>query len=367
MTAKVQNPYKLVALDMDGTLLNSHHEVSERTKYVLQCLLQRGVHVVFATGRPFTNVFRVKKHLNIFGTKSEALPVADGVRPRCFSITTNGTCIYDEHNEKVYEQVIHPDTCKALYHLVDVTPEVNLNVHRTVTKEEVASPTYHNPSDLGTAPEERATEEWIARYPAEMEALIYESTKFTYRTVDSVEQFSTENVNEIFFLSEDKKKAREVENQIRVFIQQNDAAVGADKEDPSAQLHGVSRSVRVAPSSEYCVDILPGKVSKASSIAYILQELQLTFADTIAFGDGLNDLEMLTSAAKGFVMGNANERVKHILLGKNEEEIMKTEGAHYCTFAKKAQGCELIGTNDEDGVATKLAEIFGIDLSNAPK
>ena len=44
--------YKLIALDMDGTLLNSEKKVSEKTKEALKYATDKGVKVVIATGRP---------------------------------------------------------------------------------------------------------------------------------------------------------------------------------------------------------------------------------------------------------------------------------------------------------------------------
>ncbi|MFT3849794.1 MAG: HAD hydrolase family protein [Propionivibrio sp.] len=59
--------------------------------------------------------------------------------------------------------------------------------------------------------------------------------------------------------------------------------------------------------------------------------------DAIAFGDGMNDFEMLSMAAKGFVMDNATERLKRAL------------PAH-----------PIAGHCDEDGVARRLIELFGL-------
>ena len=59
--------------------------------------------------------------------------------------------------------------------------------------------------------------------------------------------------------------------------------------------------------------------------------------ETIAFGDGLNDLEMLGIVGKGFIMENGSETLKKLL-----------------------PNLEIIGNNTNDGVAKKLKEIFKI-------
>ena len=48
--------YKLVAIDLDGTLLNSYGEVSENTKDEIKKAIDNGVEVVLASGRPISSV-----------------------------------------------------------------------------------------------------------------------------------------------------------------------------------------------------------------------------------------------------------------------------------------------------------------------
>ena len=57
--------YKLIALDMDGTLLNSEKKVSAKTKEALKYAIDKGVRVVIATGRPIDGVERYLEELNL--------------------------------------------------------------------------------------------------------------------------------------------------------------------------------------------------------------------------------------------------------------------------------------------------------------
>ncbi len=60
----------------------------------------------------------------------------------------------------------------------------------------------------------------------------------------------------------------------------------------------------------YSMDVIPARGSKADGIAAYLQHVGLTPADAVAFGDGLNDREMLSFVGMGVAMGNAHEGVK---------------------------------------------------------
>ncbi|WP_018921429.1 Cof-type HAD-IIB family hydrolase [Salsuginibacillus kocurii] len=63
---------------------------------------------------------------------------------------------------------------------------------------------------------------------------------------------------------------------------------------------------------EYSVDVLPGGGSKAKGIQALASELGYSMDEVIAFGDGLNDIEMLREAGTGIAMGNAKQEAKAV-------------------------------------------------------
>ncbi|MEY9978603.1 Cof-type HAD-IIB family hydrolase [Lysinibacillus sp. RC79] len=77
----------------------------------------------------------------------------------------------------------------------------------------------------------------------------------------------------------------------------------------------------------YSCDILPNGGSKALGIEKILKKMGLTLNDAIAFGDGINDIEMLQAVGTGVAMGNGHERVKavatHIAEHVDEDGLAK--------------------------------------------
>lgn len=63
---------------------------------------------------------------------------------------------------------------------------------------------------------------------------------------------------------------------------------------------------------KYCCDILPKGGSKAAGIEKLLAKMNLTMEDAIAFGDGLNDVEMLEAVGVGVAMGNGHDKAKAV-------------------------------------------------------
>ena len=57
--------YKLIALDIDGTLINSSHQLTENVKQSIQKAKQKGVKVVLCTGRPLKGVESFLEELNL--------------------------------------------------------------------------------------------------------------------------------------------------------------------------------------------------------------------------------------------------------------------------------------------------------------
>lgn len=67
--------------------------------------------------------------------------------------------------------------------------------------------------------------------------------------------------------------------------------------------------VNVAFSTPYCLEVMGAGVSKGDALKAVAESLNLTLENCIAFGDGMNDVEMLSMAGKGLVMGTAHEKV----------------------------------------------------------
>ena len=99
---------------------------------------------------------------------------------------------------------------------------------------------------------------------------------------------------------------------------------------PKAQERFAGR-MTVTCSKPIYMEIVPPEASKGNALAWVSQRLGFQLENTMAFGDSLNDLSMLTAAGHGVAMGNARSDVKSLL-------------SHTCP------------NNEEDGVARYLEQ-----------
>ena len=103
--------YKLICIDMDGTLLNSNKEISEINKAAIKSAYEKGVNVVITTGRLFINASYYSK---LLGVKS---PV----------IAANGAIIKGTDNATfIYKLPLSKDITR---YILEVCEKVGLNPH----------------------------------------------------------------------------------------------------------------------------------------------------------------------------------------------------------------------------------------------
>ena len=84
-----------------------------------------------------------------------------------------------------------------------------------------------------------------------------------------------------------------------------------------------------------CLEVMAGGVSKGHALEAVAKKLGYSLKDCIAFGDGMNDAEMLSMAGKGCIMGSAHQRLKDL-----HPEL------------------EVIGTNADDAVPHYLRKLY---------
>ncbi|GJJ79994.1 Cof-type HAD-IIB family hydrolase [Pasteurella canis] len=127
-----------------------------------------------------------------------------------------------------------------------------------------------------------------------------------------------------YYENKDYFKQHDVFQILAFYEQQQDELVNSS---------GVLKGLQAVRWHEQSVDLFDEHISKATGIAAAIQHLGFSMQNVMAFGDGLNDIEMLTIAGVGVAMGNAHQDLKaiadHVTLHIEEDGIY--------SFLKKAK------------------------------
>ena len=256
--------YKLLVLDVDGTLLNDEREISKRTLAALLKVQQMGVRIVLASGRPTYGLMPLAKthELGNYGG---------------FVLSYNGCQLIKAQNgEILFERRINPEMLPYL--------------EKKARKNGFAIFTYHDDTLITDSPDN----EYIKN-----EALL------NNLKIIREDEFSTA----IDFapckcmLVSDKEKA----------------LIGLEQHWEK-RLAGTLDAFRSEP---YFLEVVPCGVNKANTLGALLEHLGVTREEVIAVGDGVCDVTMLQLAGMGVAMGHSQDSVKvcaDYVTASNEED-----------------------------------------------
>ena len=256
--------YKLLVLDVDGTLLNDEREISKRTLAALLKVQQMGVRIVLASGRQTYGLMPLAKTLELGNYGG-------------FVLSYNGCQIIKAQNgEILFERRINPEMLPYL--------------EKKARKNGFAIFTYHDDTLITDSPDN----EYIKN-----EALL------NNLKIIREDEFSTA----IDFapckcmLVSDKEKA----------------LIGLEQHWEK-RLAGTLDAFRSEP---YFLEVVPCGVNKANTLGALLEHLGVTREEVIAVGDGVCDVTMLQLAGMGVAMGHSQDSVKvcaDYVTASNEED-----------------------------------------------
>ncbi|MCU8166783.1 Cof-type HAD-IIB family hydrolase [Vibrio vulnificus] len=270
MTASLPNKEitKIVASDLDGTLLAPNHQLSEFSKQTLKALHEQGYTFIFATGR---------HHVDVAGIRAQ-------VGIPAYMITSNGARVHDQHDQLMYSKNVPAELVQPVIDIVKQDPEIFVHLYQN--------------------------EEWRLNRGDEVMRKFHEETGFTYKVYD-IDNAPTDGIAKIFFThpGQDHEHLVGFENQLR---------------------EAFGDQLNIAFSTPWCLEVMAAEVSKGDALKAVAESLGLTLENCVAFGDGMNDVEMLSMAGKGLVMETSHEKVKKALpdneiIGSNADDAV----AHY--------------------------------------
>ena len=248
MPATSRTQPRLVASDVDGTLLDEHERVSERTRRAVLALVNEGTPFVLSTGRPPRWISPVVEGL--------------GFAPMC--VCANGAVIYDSGTDKILDaKTLTSDT---LHWLADIAyralPGCGLAAER-----------------VGASAHDAATPQFVSSPGYEHAWLNPDNTEVSQDEVLDVPA-------------------------VKLLIRLSSASSG-DMVAALAPLIGDRADLTFSTDNGLIELSAPG-VTKASGLAIVAERLNIAASDIVAFGDMPNDVPMLTMAGLGVAMGNAH-------------------------------------------------------------
>ena len=278
--------YKLVAIDLDGTLLDSYGKVSENNKNAIKDAVDKGTKVVIASGR---GVMSVKNFANEIGANE-------------YAVCGNGAVVYDFKQEGIiYDKFLSQ---KKVLQLIKICEE-NSIYYSIYTQNSIIAKTlnynvlfYHQ--ENASKPDGKKTNicitEDIYKY-----VLNRKETDYTKITIC--------DDNNIIFNSI-IKKLREVK--------------GIDVLDVGHMSRKLMKLGTEIHSIEYFyTEITNENANKWNALEFLIQKLGIEKEEVIAIGDNVNDQTMLENAGLGVAMANSApyiQQMANIVTESNNED-----------------------------------------------
>lgn len=291
--------YKLVAIDLDGTMLNQYGIITEKTKKAISKAQEKGVEVMIASGRAITSVKRFSKEIN----------------SNKYFISGNGAITYDIKNNKIlYENIL--SKTKALK-IIKICEEnsiyYNVYTENGIIAKNLSYNTLYYYKDNLTKPDENRTHINIVE-----------------NVYDYFEQ-REEKILKIMICDEHKTVFNSIVRKLKEL-----------SEIEVLEVSHMSRKIIKQGTDEIALEYFYTEVSakdvdKWNALEEIIGLMNISKEEVVTIGDNANDLKMITNAGLGVAMGESAPYVK--------------------------QSANIIApTNDEDGVAIILNKIFDLNL-----
>lgn len=252
----MKHKIKMIGFDLDGTLLTDQKELGEYTVQILKRAVEEGIVILPITGRPLCGL-------------PEEVTGLTGLR---YAITANGARILDLKNAAVLkEQLVSVETAEKILDILG-----NYDSLREI---------YYD----GTGYAEREKLEQIDHFFEEGPMAEY---------VRSTRQ-PVENLMDKF-----RKESREVDKVQGVFADLGEREAALDE---IRKLEGVT----ITGALHNNIEVNAAGVDKGNALLWLAQYLGIAPEETMAFGDGNNDITLLEKAGTGVSMKNGIEEVKH--------------------------------------------------------
>lgn len=265
---------KLVAIDLDGTMLNQYGIVTQKTKNSIKKAQENGIEIMIASGRPIDSVKTISKEI---GSEN-------------YFISGNGSIIYDIKKDKIiYENVLKKQ--KAL-EIIKICEENSIFYNVYTEKEIIAknlqyNVLYYHKENLTKAEEEKThinIVENIYDYIEKTEAKVLKVMICDkHQTIFNAIMRKLKEIDDIEVL--------EVSHMSRKIIRQGTEEI---------------------PIEYFYTEISAKNVDKWTALEFLKEKLQISSEEIVAIGDNVNDKKMIEKSGYGIAMGQSAPQIKEI-------------------------------------------------------
>lgn len=249
--------YKMIAMDMDGTLLTTDKQVSDYTKKVLQRASDMGVKLVVCTGRIFKSA---KIFAKLIGTKA---PI----------VASNGAYIREkDRDEVIYSK---PLSRNEIYEIIDTSKKFNFCPQVFTSDTVFSEKLIHSAKN----------------YSIWNESLL-EKDRINIHITDDIYSIIDENLGSI----------------LKVLV----------KSDEEEKLLSFRKDLKsygkfsIVSSFKNNAEVMSEGISKGKAISILADYFNISKDEVVCFGDGENDTSMIKYAGLGVAMDNAIDELKEI-------------------------------------------------------
>lgn len=257
--------YKLIAMDLDGTLNNDQKIITEKTKAALMAAQKAGIRLALASARPSPGLFKERDILKMQDYQG-------------ILMSYNGGRIVDAGSGKVlFETSMDMEQTKQVLRQLEklpVTPILDDGAQFYVTDRNGYKVDYECRNNNMVCTEVENLADFLCFAPIKI------------------------------LMSVQPEELQEVQSTIAAMLPE---------------------SLTVVQTAAFYLEVIPKVINKGQGIRDICKVLQITPEEVISFGDAANDIPMLLAAGVGVAMGNASEAVKQaadmVTLSNNEDGI----------------------------------------------
>ena len=272
---------KLIASDMDGTLLNHNHKIPKENVELINYAKNQGIEFVVATGRAYY----------------EALPALNEENINCDVISFNGGIVYDKNSNIIS---ITPMLPKDLYYTIEILKSFDIS-YQLYTKNTIYTKSIE--TDIN------AYIDLIRSngYDPDVEHLRAEAQQ----KLDVGYITEVENIE--LYLNEKENPP------IKIIAISNDIS----KLENAAKLLSENTSISVTSSGANNIEIMHKNATKGEALKEIAKIYGINLENAVAIGDNLNDQAMLDIVGYSVAMKNGNtilkEQAKYVTEKTNSE------------------------------------------------